>query len=630
MAKAAKTILVAFLCVFAVAGGAGYVWAQGYVGRIAPRVFIGDLDVGGMDPEVARQMIQQRVDSLLTEGITLTINNDQANLPLSTNNGTDITEDAVFDLDQALGQALSARRSENPFLDTVLLLGHTTSETRVALPVSLNEGNIETSVRNAFPDREQPAQDAAFITTLARSGTWTVDSKDGSDGREFAFEPFSDNLKNQLSSLSSSKMGIAVEDTKPRVSLEDAKAAQARAEEALNKGARTITYQADENSQPKTWTLSAKDLADMIVPTASSRHPLGVQEEAFGAYVDAIGTDIEIAAQNARFAVENGRVTEFVGSVNGLSIDREAFKTALEEALNADQLEIALAIEVTEPEVTTDQVNDLGITEVLGVGTSSWGGSPPNRIKNIRNGVRLLNGILIAPDQEFSLLNALYPFDISNGYLPELVIKGDKIEPEVGGGLCQIGTTTFRAAMNSGLTILDRHNHSLVVSYYNDPSNGNPGTDATIYDPAPDFKFKNDTGHYILFEAQMLDSDTALRFTFWGTSDGRRGSYSPPVVSRWIGTGDPVETETTDLEPGQEKCQAAHIGADASFTYTVVKPDGEVVDTVFESHYRPLPKTCLIGVEKIDEELSTQESLQDSADNVSSLQTQPVGSLQEN
>jgi len=221
---------------------------------------------------------------------------------------------------------------------------------------------------------------------------------------------------------------------------------------------------------------------------------------------------------------------------------------------------------------------------------------------NIQNGVKLLNGLLIAPGETFSLVAALSPFTLENGYLPELVIKGDKIEPEVGGGLCQIGTTTFRATMNSGLLVTERSNHSLVVSYYNDPSNGNPGTDATIYDPAPDFKFTNDTDDYILFQAENLKDIKQLRFTFWGTNDGRKGSYSPPIVTRWIPVGETQNIETLDLEPGVEECQSAHIGADATFVYTVEKIDGEKIETTFDSHYRPLPKICLIGVEELSEE----------------------------
>ena len=87
-----------------------------------------------------------------------------------------------------------------------------------------------------------------------------------------------------------------------------------------------------------------------------------------------------------------------------------------------------------------------------------------------------------------------------------------------------------------------------------------------------------------------------LAFTLWGTSDGRVGSYSKPVVLRWIKAPDPKETPTTDLPPGERKCDVPHPGADASFTYTVELPDGSKKETVYTSHYRALAQVCLVGV----------------------------------
>ena len=266
--------------------------------------------------------------------------------------------------------------------------------------------------------------------------------------------------------------------------------------------------------------------------------------------------------------------------------------------------EVSIVTEQVEPEVRTGEVNDLGINEVLGVGYSNFSGSPHNRIKNISFAVnQKLNGLLIKPDEEFSLLNALKPFTIEGGYLPELVIKGDEIKPEVAGGLCQIGSTMFRAAMNSGLKITQRRNHSLVVNYYNDHRNGLPGTDATIYDPAPDLRFKNDTGNYILLTTEIDMAKKDIYFTLWGTSDGREGYYSEPVVTKWLPTGPTKTVETTTIAPGKQKCQSRHPGAVASFTYTIEKPDGEKVDRVFESYYRPLPQICLVGVESTEEDI---------------------------
>ncbi|MCR4312059.1 MAG: VanW family protein, partial [Candidatus Uhrbacteria bacterium] len=327
-------------------------------------------------------------------------------------------------------------------------------------------------------------------------------------------------------------------------------------------------------------------------------------------FLEELHDALDDAPQNARFKIENDRVVEFAGSESGSSVDDQAFFDAFEAILGTDDATVTVAMRIEEPSITTENVNNLGIKDILGVGTSTFSGSPANRRANIKHGAEKLNGLLIAPDETVSLLEQLRPFTVADGYFPELVIKGDEIKPEVGGGLCQIGTTAFRGVMNSGLEIVERRNHSLVVSYYNDPSNGKPGTDATIYDPAPDFKFKNDTGNYILLVTEIVDDTSTINFTFWGTSDGRVGSYEPPQVLTWSGYGETVYKETTSLAEGVTQCQSPHPGATTTFTYTVAYPDGTTFDEEFPSSYRSLPKICLIGVaaEAEEEPASSEET----------------------
>ncbi|NBS41214.1 hypothetical protein EBS80_00960 [bacterium] len=484
----------------------------------------------------------------------------------------------------------------------------------IAVNVAVNRDLLASAIRNAEPDIEHPAKDAAFVFSKEGS-VWKAEATEGVAGDEFDLPGFQTALLQNLANLSETRTPLVITHRSPDVSLTDAQALSERAVAALNRAPMTLTM--DSEGVTGAWTVTADELSAMLAPGIDG---LDVNDVTFGTELDAIAEDVETPARNARFELTNGRVTEFSASATGLSIDRDAARTAFVAALNDDGTDVPLSLIAVEPTVKTEDVNDLGITDLLGTGASSYRGSPANRINNISNGVGFLNGRLIAPDETFSLLAALKPFETTNGYLPELVIKGDKIQPEVGGGLCQIGTTTFRAALNSGLPIVQRSNHSLVVSYYNDPANGKPGTDATIYDPAPDFQFKNDTGHYVLFQAEMLTGTQDLRFSFWGTSDGRRGSYTPPVVDRWIPVADPIETETIDLPVGERKCQSAHVGADTHFVYTVVKADGTSVDETFSSHYRPLPEMCLVGVEQ----LSTPDPLQAGADGVSSTQTSDV------
>jgi len=600
-----KTILYVFigLIVFFVCASLTlFLWAQRYDERIGPNVFIGPVSVGGLTRDLATQEIQRRIDIILTEGISVVLREDNEGtirqLPLSTLIGTDSIEDVVFDVDVAVRQAENARHSSNLFLNAWLLVSNIWEPQTVSLSIHLSQENIRKSIYALFPTKEIPAQDAKFVFFATGSDFFVTTTQD-QPGKTFGFEEFFENVNGALSTLSPpTTVFLRLVDRTPTITqaiVEDQKETALR---ALSHTPIKLTLQTET---PLAWNITKQDLASMIIPTQMG---IGIDQAIFNLFLDSIAQQVEQPAQNARFQILDGRVTDFAQSKTGLRLDREtAYQSLLARIQEmSDSTDIALVLVEEKPTVKTHEVNDLGVTEMLGVGTSSYKGSPKNRRANIQNGVNLLNGRLIAPDETVSLIEFLKPFEFENGYLPELVIKGTKIIPEIGGGLCQIGTTTFRAVMNAGLEILERHNHSIVVSYYNDPANKNPGTDATIYEPAPDFKFKNDTGNYLLFQAENLLDTQELRFTFWGTSDGRKGTYKPPTVIRWIPVGEDVRTETTNIEPGIEKCQEAHTGADTTFTYTVERADGTKKDTEFTSHYRPLPRICLVGVEKIETE----------------------------
>lgn len=596
-----RRLQIAVLVFFFVAlfvTGVMYAWAQSYEGRMAPQVWVGDIFVGGMDVETAESIVQEAADKLLNEGIPLEAEGDQRLLPLAVLVGKDMTELVHFDIEKAMDEAVRAARNESPLKDSFSLLYNMRHPEVVPVDITLYSDQIEDYLRVLFPNIEQKSVPTQYAFRLSSDG-WKAEVIEGKPGYEFNDEVLLDELASRLPRLGDGLITVPVEDIEPEITVTEAEVWLKDAETLLNRAPFTMTLTEDGVTMFE-HRLYADDIDELLLPR---KEELTMQEDGIEEIIERIASEIEIDPINAQFSIEDQRVTEFTPSQPGRTIDREKtiyqFATTL---LETEETEIDIIVYETDPDLVVSDVNDLGIVEKLGVGTSSYRWSPTNRIYNISNGVGLLNGVLIAPDETFSLLEALKPFTFANGYFEELVIKGDKIEPEIGGGLCQIGTTTFRAAMNSGLPIVERNNHSLVVSYYNDPSNGNPGTDATIYDPAPDFKFLNDTGNYVLFQAEMFWDTQDLEFTFWGTSDGRDGSYSAPVVQRWIPVDDPIETETLDLEPGEETCQEAHIGADAIFTYTVITAEGETMEQVFESHYRPLPRICLIGVEELSVE----------------------------
>lgn len=624
--------------------GFGTAYAYVYAGKIYPRVNVGSFPVSGFTSEEARRLLHTHADRILEAGLTVTVNGQTETIPLRyfSPDDPDLSKDlAILYIDEAVDEAFSVGRSGTITDRLFTLVQVSTSSTQIPVHLELDDATIEHELAARFASVYDPAIEPSFAFSFDAETGWSVETVSGKSGRGFDVNRAIEESRLRLTSLQTATITLEIVEQRPSVSDEEADALQKEALEILAFAPYEFEYDGGRFDRYH-YTLTDEDVAEMLAPVFVVNEEndwSGTQvstSDAFDAFVEKIEQDINIEPQNARFSISGTRVTEFAPSREGRTVNVELLREralqelrgrppmclypiAGEDAPDCETFDaILIPVETNQPSIGTGEVNDLGITEVLGVGTSNFKGSPSNRIKNIRHGVNKLNGILIAPDEEFSLLAALRPFTVEDGYLPELVIKGDEIKPEVAGGLCQIGSTTFRAVMNSGLPITARRNHSLVVSYYNDPGNGNPGTDATIYDPAPDFRFVNDTGNHILFTTSMNESTGDLRFTFWGTNDGRKGYYSAPVVQNWIGAGEAQTRYTADLPPGTRRCQKAFPGANASFTYTVERHDGEVEQTLYESHYRALPAICLEGVapEQLDEngdlivseEVSTEEA----------------------
>jgi vancomycin resistance protein YoaR len=241
-------------------------------------------------------------------------------------------------------------------------------------------------------------------------------------------------------------------------------------------------------------------------------------------FVKTTAEKINVKVQEPELEIKDEKVIKFIPPTEGLSVD--IFKTAFDTltALQVDRNSVQISVNQTLPENSLSQTNSLGINELIAHGVSKFNGSPYNRRHNIAVGTEKFKGIIIKPGEEFSFNKFLGPVEASEGFLPELVIKGDKgTIPELGGGLCQVSSTTFRAAMEAGLPITQRRNHAYAVQYY-----APQGTDATIYPGVIDLKFINDTPGAILIWPYQKDKDT-LVFDFYGTKDTRQVTLHTPI-----------------------------------------------------------------------------------------------------
>jgi len=303
---------------------------------------------------------------------------------------------------------------------------------------------------------------------------------------------------------------------------------------------------------------------------------------------------------DGKLDIKNSKAVVFNLSEDGRKLFIKKSLIDLEKALAKGLSEVELTVKTLEAKNSSD-IDELGIKELIAIGESDFSGSPANRVHNIKQGAQVFSGALIAPGREFSFITTLGEVSAKTGYLPELVIKEDKTIPEYGGGLCQVSTTFFRAAINAGFPIIERSAHAYRVSYY-EPA----GLDATIYEPKPDLIFINDSNKHVLIQTRV--DGNKLYVDFYGSPDGREVIVYPPVIYNFIQPGEPIRIETEGLKPGEEKqIEAAHVGADTYFTRKIIYPNGETKEDRFDSHYIPWRAKFEVGKPEEDEEESIIE-----------------------
>lgn len=325
-------------------------------------------------------------------------------------------------------------------------------------------------------------------------------------------------------------------------------------------------------------------------------------ESSLNKRISLLQKQINVAPVEALFRFENNRVQAFHPSSDGKQVDTMVLKTNIMQTFSsatpyAQTTTIAIPVNILKPKVTTENVNNMGIKELIASGTSLFQHSIENRIFNINHASSQLDGVLIAPGQVFSTATTIGDISAATGYKQAYVITNGKTVLGDGGGVCQVSTTLFRAALNAGLPIVERHPHAYRVGYYEEDSP--PGIDAAIYYPTVDLKFKNDTGHYILIQRVFDPTEQRLTFNLYGTRDNRIAVVNQPVILSQSPAPETLYQDDPTLPKGEVKqIDFAAAGANVYFTRTVTK-DGKVLLTdKFVSNYRPWQAIFLRGTKE--------------------------------
>jgi vancomycin resistance protein YoaR len=434
----------------------------------------------------------------------------------------------------------------------------------------------------------QPLRNA----TLSLGDDLSVQVVPGQMGREVDVEGSRQALVERITQMGGGDVALVVRESEPV--LTDVSATQAQVQRILS-GPIVLT-----TPDSGTWTIEPTTLASWLIlrPTtaADSTTTLGVSldpgqtahlAEEIAAAVARPPTDAQFWFDDA-----SGTLLPLVESVPGQTLDVTATVALIESASTSQERTVALPLIPIRPAIATEDAPHLGIVELIGEGQTSFAGSSASRIQNIVVGASQFDGLLIPPDETFSFNHYLGEVTAEKGYEESIIIWGNTTRADVGGGLCQVSSTAFRAAFWSGLPIVERWPHAFRVSYYEPPK----GLDATIYSPSVDLKWVNDTGHYILIHTYADRQNQTLTFRYYGTNPGRTVEIDGPYESNPVPHGPPVYREDPTLPKGQTKqIEWPKDGLDVT-VYRIIKQNGvEVQRDTFFSRYRPWQAVYLVG-----------------------------------
>ena len=577
-----------------VIGFATVVFRSIYNGRIFPGIYLGWVNLSGQTPEDAANLI--RDEFVYTESGEITLQFDD--LEWETTPGElGMFFSPNFNAEFAFQTGRDGRIAKR-IAAQIQILRHG----MILTPQFVVDEKTATDYLDKIVDSlNQPAVEAS----LNLEGL-EVQVQPGQIGRELDIPASLDVIKLQLATLQSGSIPLIVTETYPEILDVTAQAEFAR---AILSQPLVIRIPDAKDGDPGPWTLTPETLVEMMIIERISTedgedYRIALDSDQLRIYLENRAKTINRDPKNARmyFDDDTRELVLIEAEDVGLRLDIGISINAIQEGLLEGKHDIDLSVEKTFPDITSEQTaEELGITELVSSQTSYYYGSDSSRINNIATASAKFHGIFVAPGETFSMAEILGDVSLDTGYSEAWIIFGDRTIKGVGGGVCQVSTTLFRTVFFGGYPVNERYPHAYRVLYYEQNPNGknNPklaGLDATVYVPLVDFKFTNDSEHWLLMETYVYEGARQLVWKFYSTSDGRTVSWSTTGLQNIKEAPDPVYEETSELKKGEvRQVDWAVDGATVTVTRDVFRDGQKLWQDIFKTKYQPWAAVCQYG-----------------------------------
>lgn len=542
-------------------------------GTIPPGVFIAGAHIGEMPDDEARDKLRTHLSEYADNPVSLVWEDEEWN-PTMDELG------ARFDLDATLADADFTRSR----IDRVQSRLFGVERTDIPLRLRLDENKLAEYVSGVAAEIDRPPE----VPSL-EMGDDGLALASAANGLETDQQRLTDQIRESIYALDEGSIQITVNETEPEFDDVDVDAVKSMIDESLG-GPLTLWF------EDQSWEISPDQLYEFLrlQQDEGDDVQLGFREEEFVAFLDQLVGEIDRPARNAEIAWGGESVVATSPSQNGIQRDLEGTIQKLEEAIANGQREVELAYDVIEPEIDSENLGELGIDGLMAQGESAFWNSAASRANNISVAAGYLDGTVVPPGSEFSFNQAIGEISVERGYQEGYVIQAEETVPGIGGGVCQVSTTMFRAAFFSGLPITERNPHAYLVGFYEE--GGWPvGFDAAIFQPNLDLKFQNTSDSYLLIHTAVVDQ--MLYVNIYGPDLGYNVELGEPNIQSRTAPPEDVEVLDESMAPGERRqVEFAKPGMEVTLPRTVTDSNGEIVrQDSFYSNFQAWGNRFLVG-----------------------------------
>lgn len=303
--------------------------------------------------------------------------------------------------------------------------------------------------------------------------------------------------------------------------------------------------------------------------------------------IEKIYEEIKKEAQNAYITQEPLEIHSHIDGVD--------FTVSLEEAKNIlkeQKEEYIIPLKITIPEITLNDLGKEAFPQILGTFSTTYNTSNQNRITNLELASKKIDGTIILPGETFSYNKVVGERTIAKGYKEAAVYAGGKVVDGIGGGICQLSSTLYNAALYANLEITSRSNHRFLTSYVT------AGRDATVSWGTIDFCFKNTRSYPIKITSEVKNG--VVTTSIYGIKEEKE--YEVVIESKVIEVLPYSIKYVKDSTLEEDEKEIVQYGANGakSETYKIVKYNGIIVskEQISSDTYSPLERIVKKGSKK--------------------------------